>query len=184
MKTTDKIIDEVEYWVNTIVVGLNLCPFAKHEINKGKVRYTVDSAATEEDSLVGLENELNFLIAQPDIETTLLILPNAFADFYDFNQFLEYVDALVEQMQLTGTIQIASFHPDYQFADTDADDIENYTNRSPYPILHLLREESLEKAISQYPDADKIPASNIALLREMGKSRLMALISSQTSKKN
>lgn len=181
MNTPDKIIEKVEHWVRTIVVGLNLCPFAQREIIKNRVRYTADFACTEEESLIALEIELRYLVDHQEVETTLLILPNAFPDFFKFNQFLNYVDGLLEETQLIGIIQIATFHPHYQFADTAADDVENYTNRSPYPILHLLREDSLEKAIKQYPDADQIPDSNITLLRNMGKSKLIELLSSSPS---
>ena len=173
MNTTE-IIDQVKHWLNEVVIGLNLCPFAKYPVLENRVRYTVTDATTEEILLEALALELKLLEKNHTLETSLIILPGMLQDFYDYNQFLDYADALLEQMSLIGTIQIASFHPQYQFADTEPDDVENYTNRAPFPILHLLKESSVEKAVAHHPDCDQIPENNIKLLRKLGKEKMVA----------
>lgn len=170
------IIKAVQKWVETIVIDLNLCPFAKREVVKNRVRYIVSEATTEEQLLTDLHDELTLLGRDDSIETTLLIHPHVLTDFYDYNQFLDYADGLLTQMDLEGIYQIASFHPNYQFHDTQPDDVENYTNKSPYPVLHLLREESLEQRIDGYPDVDKIPENNIALLEKLGQEKISELL--------
>ncbi len=177
MKHED-IIKPVRQWVESVVIDLNLCPFAKRELVKNRVRFTVSDAVTEEQLLEDLKTELELLNTNEAIETTLLIHPKVLQEFYDYNQFLNYVDDLLDQMELDGIYQVASFHPDYQFGGTEPDDVENYTNKSPYPMLHLIREESLEKAIESYPDSDQIPERNIELLKSMGKDRMKALLQS------
>lgn len=157
-------------------MGLNLCPFAKRELVNNRVRFTVTEADTEEQLLMDIQDELELLNSDEEIETTLLIHPNVLQDFYDYNQFQNLVDSLLEQMELNGVYQIASFHPDYQFGGTEPDDVENYTNRSPYPMLHLIREESLEQAIASYPDPDQIPERNIELLKSLGRDKMQALL--------
>ncbi|MCK4951956.1 MAG: DUF1415 domain-containing protein [Gammaproteobacteria bacterium] len=171
-----KIIRPVRNWVESVVVGLNLCPFAKRELVNNRVRFTVTEADTEEQLLMDIQDELELLNSDEEIETTLLIHPNVLQDFYDYNQFQNLVDSLLEQMELNGVYQIASFHPDYQFGGTEPDDVENYTNRSPYPMLHLIREESLEQAIASYPDPDQIPERNIELLKSLGRDKMQALL--------
>jgi len=171
-----KIVTAVRHWVDTLVVGLNLCPFAKRELVKDRVRFTVTDATTEEQLLVAIQEELNLLDSDDAIETTLLIHPGVLQDFFDYNQFLNYTDGLLVEMGFEGVFQIASFHPDYQFGGTEPDDAENYTNRSPYPLLHLIREESLEQAIANYPNADQIPDRNIALMESMGQDQLKRLL--------
>jgi len=166
----------VRKWVGTFVVDLNICPFAKKELVKKRVRFAVTEAATEESLLMALESELELLNADPAIETTLLIHPQVLQDFGDYNQFLDLADGLLVQMELEDIYQIASFHPDYQFAGTDPGDAENYTNRSPYPVLHLLREDSLDQVLSDAQDADQIPMRNIELMSALGKDRLQALL--------
>ena len=172
----EEVIGPVRRWVETLVVGLNLCPFAKREWVKNRVRCTVTEATTEEQLLVDLQAELELLNRDDAVETTLLIHPRVLKEFYDYNQFLDYADSLLVQMRLDGVYQIASFHPDYQFGGTEPDDVENYTNRSPYPLLHLIREESLERAISNYPDPDQIPERNIELLNSLGRDKMRALL--------
>ena len=172
----ETIIKPVRHWVETVVVGLNLCPFAKRELINNRVRFSVSDATTEEQLLTDLESELNLLSGDDSVETTLLINPQVLQDFYDFNQFLNYADELLVQMELDGVFQIASFHPDYQFGGTEPDDVENYTNRSPYPTLHLIREASLELAIANYPDADGIPTRNIELLESLGEEKMRSLL--------
>jgi hypothetical protein len=166
----DQIIAATRHWVATAVVGLELCPFAKAVHLQDLIRYAVSSAETPEELLADLLDELRTLAeADPaEIETTLLIHPEVLADFLDYNDFLDVADAALEDLDLTGVIQIASFHPEYQFAGTAPDDIENYTNRSPYPMLQLLRESSVERAVTAFPDIARIFEKNIETLRRLG----------------
>lgn len=169
------IIRAVQTWIDTIVVGLNLCPFAKREILANSVRFSVSEAATEGPLLTELQFELERLNSDDSIETILLIHPDVLNDFHEYNQFLEDADGLLVDLGLEGVYQIASFHPDYQFSGTEPDDAENYTNRSPYPILHLIREASLEQAVANHPDSDGIPTRNIALANQLGGAKMKAL---------
>jgi uncharacterized protein len=171
----DAIIAAVRYWVERFVVGLDLCPFAGRELLRERVRFAVTPAATEAELLANLQAELDLLDNSPAIETTLLIHPQVLQDFADYNQFLETADELLQAAGMEGIYQVASFHPDYQFAGTAAADVENYTNRSPYPMLHLLREQSLERSIASYPDTAQIPVRNIALMKRLGIARLEQL---------
>ncbi len=157
-------------WVEKAVIGLNLCPFAKAVQVKNQVRYAVTDAKDSESLLADLQAELLVLVdADPtQIDTTLLIHPGVLQNFLDYNDFLDVADACLEELELNGIIQIASFHPHYQFAGTGPDDIENYTNRSPYPILHLLREDSIERAVAAFPDASDIYQRNMETLRRLG----------------
>jgi hypothetical protein len=172
----EKKIGPVRHWVETVVVGLNLCPFAKRELVNDRVRFSVSEAETEEQLLADLQAELELLNDDEAVETTLLIHPGVLQDFFDYNQFLNYVDSLLVHMELEGVYQVASFHPDYQFSGTRPDDVENYTNRSPYPMLHLIREDSLERAIAGYPHPERIPERNIELLESLGRDKLQALL--------
>lgn len=168
---------DTQAWLEKAVIGLNLCPFAKSvHVNK-RLRYVVSEAATPEDLLKELARELLFLRrADPEeIETTLVIHPNVLQDFLDFNDFLGAADALVEDLELDGELQIANFHPAYQFEGTEPDDISNFTNRSPYPTLHLLRETSIERAVETMPDTDAIFENNIATLEKLGLAGWRAL---------
>ena len=162
--------------METVVIGLNLCPFAKRELVNDRVRFSVTDATTEEALLMAQEAELELLERDRGVETTLLIHPQVLQDFFDYNQFLEYADALLVQMNLEGIYQIAGFHPQYQFAGTAPEDVENYTNRSPYPLLHIIREDSLEKAIASHPDPNAIPTRNIELMKSMGLEKLRTLL--------
>jgi len=170
------IIKTVAQWVNSVVVDLNLCPFAKRELINNRVRFEVTAARTEELLLVALEAELTLLEGDASVETSLLIHPNVLQGFGDYNQFLDIIESLLIEMQLDGVFQIASFHPDYQFAGTDPDDAENFTNRSPYPLLHILREDSLERAITGHPDIDQVPVRNIELMNRLGTKKLESLL--------
>jgi hypothetical protein len=163
-------------WVETVVVALNLCPFAKRELVKNRVRFQLSAAIEEEQLLLDLEAELTHLQHTAEIETTLLVHPYVLHDFFDFNQFLNRADSRLAQLKLKGVFQIASFHPDYQFGGTEVDDAENYTNKSPYPVLHILREASLAAAIAHYPEVDLIPERNIAQLEGLGALKLSALL--------
>lgn len=172
----DNIVLAVRAWVETFVVDMNLCPFAKRELVKNRVRFVTTAATSEEQLLHVLQAELELLNTDPSIETTLLIHADVLQDFYDYNDFLSVADDVLLEMQLEGVYQIASFHPDYQFGGTQPSDAENYTNRAPYPILHLLREASLERVIADYPDVDNIPDRNIALMNTLGADKLQALL--------
>jgi len=174
----EDIAESVRLWVQRLVVDLNLCPFAKRELVKGRVRFAVTPASTPDQLLASLQAELERLAGDPSIATSLLIHPHVLQDFHAYNQFLDAADAMLERMQLDGVYQIASFHPDYQFAGTAPDDVENYTNRSPYPLLHLLREDSVEQAVAGYPDIEQIPARNIALMHRLGHDALQKMFAS------
>ena len=169
--TNEAIIAATQTWLERAVIGLNLCPFAKAVHVKKQIRYVVSHATTHEELLSDLLNELEFLAETPaeKTDTTLLIHPAVLTDFLDYNNFLDVVDEALEDMDLEGELQVASFHPHYQFADTQPDDIENFTNRSPYPTLHLLRESSVAMAVSAFPEADKIFDKNIETLRKLGR---------------
>ncbi|BEV14009.1 DUF1415 domain-containing protein [Herbaspirillum sp. DW155] len=159
-------------WLEQAVIGLNLCPFAKSVHVKDQVRYHVSRQQDWNNLSVDLEQELSFLAkADPEqVDTTLFIIPLALGDFLEYNDFLDWADRLLERMELDGVLQIASFHPDYQFADAEPGDIENYSNRSPFPILHLLRESSIDRAVATYPDAAAIFEKNMATMRNLGLS--------------
>ncbi|RDK09637.1 DUF1415 domain-containing protein [Cupriavidus lacunae] len=168
--SADTVIAATRHWLERAVIGLNLCPFAKSVYVKEQVRYVVSTVTEAPDAMDDLERELRLLAdADPDqIDTTLLILPDAVADFLDFNDLLYFAERLLGSLGLEGTLQIASFHPQYQFAGTEPDDIENYTNRAPYPILHLLREDSIARAAAAFPDAADIYERNQATMRRLG----------------
>ena len=170
-------IIETQAWVRRAVVGLNLCPFAKAPLAKGQIRYVLSAAADTDALLAQLLAELHSLAAaDPQItETTLLIHPGVLADFLDFNDFLELADAALEAAGLAGTIQLASFHPRYQFAGTHIDDLSNATNRAPYPTLHLLREDSMDRAVAAFPEAEAIFKANIRTLEALGADGWAAL---------
>ena len=172
----DRIIAAVQRWVKSFVVDMNLCPFAKRELSSNRVRFASTAAKTEEELLLALQTELELLDRDTTIATTLLVHADVLQDFDGYNQFLNYADALLRQTGLEGVYQIASFHPDYRFAGAGPDDAENYTNRSPYPLLHIIREESLARAIAQSTDVDQVPARNIALMNKLGQDRLRALL--------
>ncbi len=166
----DKVVADVRHWLTRAVIGLNLCPFAKSVHVKNQVRYVVSEASSDADALDDLERELRLLAeADPEqIDTTLLIMPHALADFLAYNDFLYFADRLLGSLKLEGTLQIASFHPQYQFEGTEPDDIENFTNRAPYPILHLLREDSIARAAEAFPEAEDIYERNMETLRRLG----------------
>lgn len=158
-----QIIDDVRTWLDEVVIGLNLCPFAAKPRNENRVRIAI-SHATDQDTLLNdLQAELEHLSDTPsaELETTLLAIPDMLEDFEDYNDFLDLVDLWLQQFGWEGDLQVASFHPHYQFAETAADDAGNLTNRSPWPLLHIIREESLEQVLAHYPDVDDIPARNI-----------------------
>ena len=172
MTTPDSatVTDHTRQWLEKAVIGLNLCPFAKAPHVKNLVRISVSQARHLDGFLEDLDRELQLLGNTPadELETTVLVHPTLFPDFDTFNQMLDIADAAVVDNGLEGIVQIAPFHPDFQFEGTDSDDIGNYTNRSPYPTLHLIREDSIAKAAQAFPDASAIFERNIALLEKMG----------------
>ena len=168
---TDKeVLAKTRHWLEAAVIGLNLCPFAKAVYVKNQVRLVVSKARHADDLLEELDRELDLLVATPanEIDTTLLIHPTLFEDFLDFNDFLEVAEGVVNEHGLEGVIQLASFHPQFQFDGTEPDAISNYTNRAPFAILHLLREDSVERAVEAFPQADAIFETNIATLEKLG----------------
>ncbi len=177
MLTEEQVLEKTRAWLEKAVIGLNLCPFAKAVYVKNQVRLVVSKARHADDLLEELDRELDLLVATPaeDIDTTLLIHPSLFEDFLDFNDFLEIADGVVDEHGLEGVIQLASFHPQFQFDGTEPDDIGNFTNRAPFAILHLLREESVDKAVEAFPEADAIFEQNIATLEKLGHEGWKAL---------
>ena len=172
------VIDETRAWLEQIVIGLELCPFAKAVHVKGQVRYRVTSAQTPEALLEDLLLELRTLAeAEPDaVDTSLLIHPRVLSDFLDYNDFLSVAEVALEELDLSGVLQVASFHPDYQYAGNTPDDLANYVTRSPYPMLHLLREASVDRAVAAFPDASLIVNKNIRTLRALGQQGWLRLM--------
>ncbi len=175
-------IAQTKAWIEHFVIALNLCPFAKHPFQKDNIRYIVCKSPQLEDLAQMLYQELQLLHATPakEVETSLIIHPNVLQNFEDYNQFLAVAEALLDDLALEGIIQIASFHPHYQFADARPDAAENYSNRSPFPMLHLLREDSVTQAVEHYPNIDAIPEKNIANLRALGISEIQTRLDELT----
>jgi len=173
----EAIAAETRAWVNRAVVGLNLCPFAKAAQVKDQIRYVVSDAADEEALLRALCDEMQRLVDTPaaQIETTLLIHPGVLSNFGDFNDFLAVAEAAVDEMGLEGVLQVAAFHPDFQFGGTEVNDITNATNRAPWPTLHLLREESITRAVDSFPDPDSIYETNMRTMETLGAAGWLAL---------
>ncbi|MDA0589137.1 MAG: DUF1415 domain-containing protein [Planctomycetota bacterium] len=173
--------DRVRKWVEQAVIGLGLCPFAGEHWQAGRVRLAVTKATTQQTLLSDLGIEIAALDeADPKrLETTLLIVPGMLLDFDDYNQFLDLTEALIQERGWEGRFQIASFHPDYQFAGTELDDPGNLTNRSPFPILHILRESSVSRALAGHPDPDQIPLANIARLKSLSAKRRAEIFGSR-----
>jgi hypothetical protein len=170
LPTAEQAIQRTRAWVDEAVIGLNLCPFAKAVQAKGQVRYVHTDDTDPEDLLTLLCDELQFLArADPaEVDTTLIIHPAVLTDFLEYNDFLEVADQAVEDMGLEGVLQVASFHPQYQFEGTQPEDVSNASNRSPYPTLHLLREASVDRAVDAFPEAERIYETNIATLEKLG----------------
>lgn len=163
-------LDDTRRWLERAVVGLNLCPFAKAVYVKQQVRLVLSDATTSEALLEELAEELLRLRDTPaeEIDTTLIVHPFVLEDFLDYNDFLDNADAAVEALDLQGVLQVASFHPHYQFAGAGPEDAGNYTNRSPWPTLHVLREDSVERAVAAFPDPDVIIERNLQTLEALG----------------
>jgi hypothetical protein len=169
------VIDDTRRWVSSVVIGLNLCPFARRVFQADKIRYAVTLATGETALVEDLAGELRRLASCPatSVETTLLIHPRVLLDFLDYNEFLGVGERLVSDLGLRGIIQIASFHPGYQFAGTDPAAVENYTNRSPYPMLHLLREASITAVAGDPDELLAIPRRNVETLRRLGREKIL-----------
>ncbi len=174
----NSVINLTRQWIESFIIPLNICPFAKREFQNNRIRYQCRSGQNLEDHLFNLISECRYLDQHPETETTLLIYPEAFTHFDAFLDFLSLAEQLLYQHGFEGIYQLASFHPHYCFEGSDDNDPANYTNRSPYPMLHLIREASIEKALKHYPyDPESIPENNIQLLRKMGLDTLTALLS-------
>ena len=172
------VIEATRRWISSVVIGLNLCPFARRVFAGELIRYAVTAATDPAALRTELAAELTALANAPreSVETTLLIHPSALSDFLDYNDFLADADQLVDDLELRGVIQIASFHPDYRFAGTKPDAVENYTNRSPFPMLHLLREESVSEVNRDPAATAEIPERNIATLKALGRARVLEML--------
>jgi hypothetical protein len=167
----EEVLARTRVWLEKAVIGLNLCPFAKAVYTRDRVRLVVSRARHIDDLLEELDRELDLLVATPaeQIDTTLIVHPTLFPDFLDFNDFLEIAEGVLDEHELEGVIQLASFHPQYQFEGTEPEDMGNYTNRAPYATLHLLREESVERAVDGLADPDVIYRDNILTLEKLGR---------------
>ena len=181
MSTSSQLSDDavetaVKSWIDKVIVGLNFCPFAKKEMERNTVRYAIFTTTLVDHALSHLLEELALLDQQQDIQTTLLVFPLGFANFENYLDMLELGNSLIAQGGYGGIYQLASFHPDYCFDGEDQNDPANYTNRSPYPILHILRESSIEAVLKRYPQPESIPENNIAKARLLGSSYLQALL--------
>jgi len=170
------LIRATQTWLKTFIIEYSICPFAKRELERGSIRFSVDQGTEIESCLLNLILECDQLNIDKSIETTLLIYGNAFTVFDDYLDFLELAETLLIKQDYEGVYQLASFHPDYCFEGSEPDDPANYTNRSPYPMLHLLRETSIDRAVATYPHPENIPQRNIELTRELGLARMQALL--------
>lgn len=173
----EKIVADVARWLNEVVIGLNLCPFSGKPTRENRVRFFVSTATDDEMLLQDLQQEMELLDQKPasEIETTLVILSHHLKDFFDYNQFLHWTHQLLKRHRWVGVYQLATFHPQYCFAQAEPDDAENLTNRSPYPILHIIREASLEKALEYFADVDKIPEVNKARMEGLHQDEIRNL---------
>ncbi len=172
----DEIIGQLRRWLETVIIGLDFCPFARREFERDSIRYHVIAQADMETALHGLIDECRFLDAHSETETSLLIFSRGFADFDNFLDLLGLADALLEKQGYAGIYQLASFHPDYCFEGVAGDDVSNYTNRAPWPVLHLIREASIERVLAHYPDPENIPHRNIEKAQQLGLTHMKALL--------
>ncbi|MFB9215307.1 DUF1415 domain-containing protein [Vibrio sinaloensis] len=168
-RSKQEIAQQVNQWLNDVVIGLNLCPFAAKPQRNKQIKIFVSDAQQEEVLLEDILSQLLELDATPaeELETTLVVVPNMLGDFFDYNLFIDWVEALIKQQDWEGIFQFATFHPDYCFGGTEPEDAENLTNRSPYPVFHLIREESMEKVLKHYPNPEAIPDTNIARVESL-----------------
>ncbi len=176
-KSTEQQLEKSQRWVEKVVVGLNLCPFAKPVLKANSLRYALCSDESDKQLVQFFLSELDMISQadESDIATTLVVMPNGLADFYDYLDFLATCEDLLKQSGLQAEFQLASFHPDYIFAGVDADDVSHFTNRSPYPMLHIIREAQMSRVLANHPNPENIPERNIQLLREMGKAAIIDL---------
>lgn len=176
MQLSDELVTlQTLKWVNTFIVDLNVCPFAKREIDQNRVKVCVVRSKKTDIALEELIAEVNWLDTHEETETTLLVFPTLFKDFHRYLDFVDLAEDLMFEQGCEGVYQIATFHPDYCFAGAEMNDVSNYTNRSPYPMIHLLREASVEKAIAFHGNTEAIPENNIALMEEMGEEKIQAI---------
>ena len=177
MDSKQHILQSVDAWLNEVVIGLNLCPFAKKPYVSKQIRTLIDESSSENALLETLYREFKHLeeTNSQQLETTLIVIPNLLSDFYGYNQFLDEVDALIKNNNWLGIFQVASFHPQYQFAGTQPNDAENLTNKAPYPIIHLLREQSMEKALKRYPTPERIPEDNVNTVTRLSAEQIQQL---------
>ena len=175
--TDDDVLNQTRHWLEKAVIGMNLCPFAKAVYVKNQVRLVVSQARHADDLLEELDSELDRLVNTPaeQLDTTLLIHPTLFDDFLDFNDFMEIAEGVIDEHALDGIVQLASFHPKFQFDGTGLDDMGNYTNRAPFAMIHLLREESIARAVQSFPHAEAIFQENIRTLEKLGHAGWQAL---------
>lgn len=168
-RSTVEIAEQVNQWLNDVVIGLNLCPFAAKPQRNKQIKIYVSEASQEEALLEDILTQLMELDSTTveELETTLVVVPNMLSDFYDYNLFIDWVETLIRQKNWEGVFQLATFHPDYCFGGTEPEDDENLTNRSPYPVFHLIREESMEKVLRHYPNPEAIPDTNIARVESL-----------------
>ena len=169
-------LDACKSWVEQVVIGHNFCPFAKQEFDQARVRFVLTETEGYEEALLALINECERLDDSDEIETTLIVYPKLLTDFEDFLDFVDMANQLISMQGYEGVYQLANFHPDYCFEGEDENDASNYTNRSPFPMLHLIRESSLEKAVASYPSPELIPENNIKLAREKGRDYFEQLL--------
>ena len=175
MPDRQTLIDNTKKWIQDVVIGCNFCPFAAREVKQGTVRYHVEEDDDLNACLQVFLNECELLDTSPEIETTIIILPIGFDEFEDYLDLVECAEEILEENGYEGTYQVATFHPNYCFEGEEADDASNFTNRSPYPMLHILREESVERALERYPDAEGIPQRNIDFARTKGSAYMKML---------
>ena len=183
MSNIEKMIVEMENWVKKVIVKYNICPFARKEVERGSIRYCVVEQSKTEDVLLELIKECEYLTNNSETETTLFIVPNGFESFHDFLDLVDMANDLLFDQALEGIYQLANFHPDYCFAGEPQQDAANYTNRSPHPCLHIIREESMEKALDAHPDPDAIPERNIDFCRKKGGAFFADLLAGCMNKK-
>ena len=172
----EAIINQTKKWITDVVVGCNFCPFAGREVKRGSIVYEVAHSADKQEVLEKLATMMQQLDEDDSVETSLLILPKGFEEFENYLSLLEFAEELIEEEDYEGVYQVASFHPGYMFAGSNEVDPSNYTNRSPYPMLHLLREESVTRAIDSHPDIDSVPEQNIAFTKEKGLQYMQQLL--------
>lgn len=178
----ERMIKQTQCWLDSVIIEHNICPFAKRERDKGSIRFTVDESSELSQALENLILECERLDEKPEIETTLIILAKVGQDFNDYLDFLDIANQLLIEQGCEGVYQLASFHPDYCFADSNVDDPANYTNRSPYPTLHIIREKSLEKALQSYPEPELIPERNIDYCQNLGLEKMQKMLAACKNK--